>query len=773
MQVKIKYINILLFLSSLVFSQNIPDYLKGLSDQEIATFNSLPREIQQRVIDRFNETGSSSNVQNVEQEIYNEDSVIRQSAPNNGIRKFGYSFFSGIPTTYTPINDIPVPGDYEIGIGDVLQINFRGQKTGRYDLTVNRSGKIYIPEIGELNVLNLTFDEVKKLIDQTFKQFYLSVEATVNLKELEFIQVSVMGAVKNPGTYLVNPFTTISNILSFAGGLEDFASLRSVKLKRQEEKIFDIYNFLINGDRERLNLKPGDIVFVESTSNFILVHGEVNRPAIYEYKEGDSISDLLRYAQDFKKFANKDRVQIKYFENEKIISKLISTVEDEINLANVTEIFVPLIIPAITDNVYVYGDVSNSGPYALDEYSLLSELIEDLKFSNDVYPYFGVVENVADKSNKNEYFPFSLHDSNTQEDINLNSGSRVFFFSKKTFLENKSYPISLPNEISKLINAHRVSFYGEFLNNTSLPVFGKASISNLIDYVGGFAPSADKSRLELILPLEEKTILNPDTTYELNSPLAAAINVPEFYSGIINVEITGEVNNPGVYPVLSGTTIEEIYKKAGGFKETASADAIVLIRDDLKESESAALEVAKTSLVNSLVDTLANNAAATNNLSINSDLISLLNQASSITPVGRLSGNLSPGSETSKNLLIKDGDKIFVPQVPQTITIFGEVSNQVTLTYSSQLDINDYVKLAGGLKPSAAKSEIFIIRSDGTSVEINQRMFSLNSYKLSAGDTIIVPKDLERVSGLPLVRVATDILSSIAFSAASLNAIRN
>ena len=141
---KNKYINIFLLLSTLVFSQDIPDYLKGLSDQEIATFNSLPKDIQQRVIDRFNETGSDSSVQNIDQEINNEDSVIRQSAPNDGIRKFGYSFFSGIPTTYTPINDIPVPGDYEIGIGDVLQINFRGKKTGRYDLTVNRSGKIYI-----------------------------------------------------------------------------------------------------------------------------------------------------------------------------------------------------------------------------------------------------------------------------------------------------------------------------------------------------------------------------------------------------------------------------------------------------------------------------------------------------------------------------------------------------------------------------------------------------------------------------------------------------
>ena len=146
-------------------------------------------------------------------------------------------------------------------------------------------------------------------------------------------------------------------------------------------------------------------------------------------------------------------------------------------------------------------------------------------------------------------------------------------------------------------------------------------ISNLIDYVGGFAPNADKTRLELILPLKEKTILNPDMNYELNSPLAAAINVPEVYSVIINVEITGEVNNPGTYPVLSGTTLDEIYQKAGGLKNTSSANSIVLLREDLRKGEVAALEVAKASLLNSLVETITNNAAVNNNISIDADII--------------------------------------------------------------------------------------------------------------------------------------------------------
>ena len=138
----------------------------------------------------------------------------------NELKKFGYDFFSGLPTTFTPINDVPVPGSYAIGIGDILQINFKGEKSGIYDIEVNKNGQIFIPEIGEIAVNNLTFNEVKEKITDAFNSFYLSVEANVTLKELKFIGISVLGAVKNPGRYVVNPFTSASNLLSFAGGLK-------------------------------------------------------------------------------------------------------------------------------------------------------------------------------------------------------------------------------------------------------------------------------------------------------------------------------------------------------------------------------------------------------------------------------------------------------------------------------------------------------------------------------------------------------------------------
>ena len=504
------------------------------------------------------------------------------------------------------------------------------------------------------------------------------------------------------------------------------------------------------------------------------MHGSVNRPAYYEFKEGETVKDLIEFGQNFSRLANKNIFQIKELVGSELISKVIINNESPINLTNITEIFIPEIIPNLKDNVYVYGGVSDSGPYEVDDFKLLGDLLDKINFTRNLYPYFAILESVSDSNYKNEYFPFSVVDKSTHQDIQLKPGSKIYFFSKDNFLKGVDYPENLSSAVKKIIKGHSLDFSGEFLNNVSLPVYGSVGLTALIDYVGGFTPNADKDRLEIIFPLEDKTIFNPDLNLKLKSPLNASINVPKFNSEIIQVEIIGEVSNPGTYPVLSGTTLNELYNKAGNFRNTASSDAVILLRNELQQKEQAALEIAKSSLVNSLVDNLSSNAILSNSpSSLNTQILSLLNEASSLSPIGRLSGDLSPNSEFSSNLILQDGDKIFVPATPQTVTVFGEVNNPATLGYDDNLGIKDYIKRAGGLKSAADKSKIFVIKANGTSYTLNGGLFSFSDNQLMPGDTIIVPKDLDKISGLPLVKVATDILSSLAFSAASLNAIQN
>ncbi len=240
---------------------------------------------------------------------------------------------------------------------------------------------------------------------------------------------------------------------------------------------------------------------------------------------------------------------------------------------------------------------------------------------------------------------------------------------------------------------------------------------------------------------------------------------------VIEVEISGEINQPGVYKLLAGTTLEELYNKAEGFKNTASSDSIILKRISIYQKQKIALEIARGDLINAFVDNIAN-ASTTGNLP-GSDLLNTLAISTQVEPTGRLVGNLSPTSNNAKQLILNDGDKIFIPTKPQVIFITGEVNNPSTTFYGDELNFKEYINLAGGFTRNADKKNVYVIRSDGTSVTVNTSLFSSNIYVVESGDTIIVPKEVLKLSGIPLVQTATQIISNIAFSAASLNAIQN
>ena len=210
--------------------------------------------------------------------------------------KFGYDFFNKVPTTISPTQDLPVPNDYKLSLSDEMQIILSGNKNITYSLEVNLDGSILLPEIGSVYVAGQSFGEVKNILINIFKQSYVGVNIDVSLKSLSAKKITIVGAVEVPGTYLVNPYSTISNAIAYAGGVKEYGSLRNIILKRPngDELFFDLYELLISGDRTNdLSVGAGDTIIVGGTSNFFEIKGAIIRPFIYEYKQSDSYQDLL------------------------------------------------------------------------------------------------------------------------------------------------------------------------------------------------------------------------------------------------------------------------------------------------------------------------------------------------------------------------------------------------------------------------------------------------------------------------------------------------
>ena len=182
------------------------------------------------------------------------------------------------------------------------------------------------------------------------------------------------------------------------------------------------------------------------------------------------------------------------------------------------------------------------------------------------------------------------------------------------------------------------------------------------------------------------------------------------YTKVISVEISGEVQFPGTYTLPENATIADLYVTAGSYNDSADKEVAILSRKSIAEQNREAAEKAKKEVRDYLI---ANSGAGN---SLDSSIISLINQEYNDTVLGRISGDFTADSKNSSTFLLEDGDKLFIPKKISTISIIGEVLNPITLIYDSELSIDDYVDKAGGFKQFALKKSLYVIKSDGTVV---------------------------------------------------------
>ena len=787
-------------------------------------------------------------------------------------KKFGYDFFKKTPSSFAPLNDLPIPNTYIINTGDLVELVVLGNEQMQMGQTirVNLDGTIQIPKIGNVQVSGLNIQEANDKVNSVYSEVSIGTKVILSMKELQPFQIFILGASNNPGAYTVNPLTTISNALILSGGVDDYGSLRNIELKRgQENYKFDLYKQLIYGDRsEDRTLRAGDTIFIPPAINFVEVSGKVNRPLTYEVTKNDKLSDVIKYAQEIKFDGDETRLIVRYLE-ENNISNAQMTVDD--NLSDSRQILsIDVRSKSLESNLAptLYGPIKKNNFISTEETDLGS-LIEKLEFTEDLYPFFGAVVN---RVGRFKIETFSLADKKTYQDILLPQNSNIYFFTNKDIdlfnefliettesvgdLENEllneyiritnnfraeeevvevpqedsttlalrreieakfndsfvessvqskfdpdvvdldafekyqiarvleqqeildasekllKYEFYLENpEVFKVMKSNSISLQGEFTKEGLYPVNGDINLRNLIEYIGGFTPLAETEMLEYIDLSNNVSVLSPDDSYVISNPINATLSVPSSSSKYVKVKIIGEVQNPGDYTLLPGTTLDELYERAGGLKENASSKSIVLSRRSVKQAERAALETSKKKILDGIFYGLTNSTASESTGNVG-DLVAIFNLADQAEPIGRVVGDLSPGGNTSRELMLENNDEIYVFNRSQTISVIGEVNSSSTIFYNSRSSLKDYIEATGGFTDYADKGEVYIISSDGTARLVNNRYF--NSFdSLQAGDTIVVPKKLLGISGLPLVQIITRSVSDIAFAAASLNAIRN
>jgi protein involved in polysaccharide export with SLBB domain len=215
------------------------------------------------------------------------------------LKQFGYDLFAGAPTTFAPATDIPVPADYVIGPGDVIEVQLFGKDNEQYSLVVSRDGRINFPEIGAIPVTGLKFTELRQDLERRVAEQMIGVKASVTMGALRSIRVFVLGDVTRAGSFTVSALSTMTNALFVSGGIRPIGSLRNVQLKRNGRLVtrLDLYDLLLRGDTsDDVRLQPGDVIFVPPIGQTAAAAGEVRRPAIYELRGEKTVRQLVEIA---------------------------------------------------------------------------------------------------------------------------------------------------------------------------------------------------------------------------------------------------------------------------------------------------------------------------------------------------------------------------------------------------------------------------------------------------------------------------------------------
>src|SRR5205807_8690278 len=207
--------------------------------------------------------------------------------------------FRNVPSTFAPVDRIPVTPEYLIGPGDELLVRAWGQIDVNYRAVVDRTGAIYLPKIGPISVAGVRYDQLNTYMKAAISRVFKNFDLDVTLGRLRAVQVFVVGQVRRPGSYTVSSLSTLVNALFASGGPSKRGSMRHIELKRQGRIVsdFDLYDLIANGDKSRdAQLLPGDVIYVPPVGRLVALAGSVNIPAIFELKDHDTLGGVIAYA---------------------------------------------------------------------------------------------------------------------------------------------------------------------------------------------------------------------------------------------------------------------------------------------------------------------------------------------------------------------------------------------------------------------------------------------------------------------------------------------
>ncbi|MGH8249566.1 MAG: SLBB domain-containing protein [Steroidobacteraceae bacterium] len=733
--------------------------------------------------------------------------IIRLPLERTGedaLKPFGYELFAGIPSTFAPATDVPVPADYVIGPGDQIRVQLFGGVNQGYLLTVGRDGQINFPRLGPIDVAGQTFLQMRGNLEERVARQMIGTNASVTVGETRSIRIFVLGDAYQPGSYTVSGLSTITNALFVSGGVTEIGSLRNIQLKRSGRLIgeLDLYDLLLHGDTsDDSRLLPGDVIFIPPVGKTVAVAGEVRRPAIYEINGETTAQQLVTLAGGLTPQADPaiGRLERTDEQRQRVMLDVDLTRADPIasTLASGDVLRVLPIRTVLENSVLLQGHLHRPGAVQYRPGMRISDVIRSLdELRPQADPHYVLIRRELPPDRRVVVLSADLGRAlmapGSEDDVEVAPRDRIHVFDRESGRDRVVAPLieqlQLQSQLSQPTQV--VGVGGRVKAPGQYPLEPGMRVSDLIRAGGSLEDAAYGGEAELtrhrvvegeyrqseLLVVNLAAVLRGDTSADVELQSYDFLNVKELpqWSQSEEIEIVGEVRFPGKYPVRRGEMLSSVLKRAGGLTDLAFPEGSIYLREELREKEQQRIEQLATRLQSDIA-VLA--LQATQDRSQSSQALtvgqSLLNELRNTKAVGRLVFDLEevianePGSRWDIGL--KDGDRILIPRRAQEVTVLGEVNTITSHLHRQGLTREDYIDLSGGTTQKADERRTYVVRADGSVVTDRGGWFGRSASEIRAGDSIVVPLDAERMRPLALWTAVAQIIYPLAIAAAAVN----
>ena len=647
---------------------------------------------------------------------------------------FGREIFSDKNLTFEPDLNMPTPKNYVLSAGDELLINVWGDSELNLKLSISPDGTILIPNVGPVSLSGLTIEAAENRIRQELGKIMATLDGSqpntfvsVGLGQIRSIKVNIVGEAVAPGTYTLSSLATLFNALYAAGGVNDIGSLRNIKVYRNSKEIasLDVYDYLLNGKYEtNIRLEDNDMIIIGPYEQLVTAGGKVKRDRTYELRRGETLADLLDMAGGFTGDAYTGSIRVKRKAGDRY---KIATVNEEqfqtFVLQDGDSLMVDSVIPYYDNRIIISGAVWRPGEYEL---------------SPDVHTVKQLIEQASGL--KGDEFVGRAQITRLNPDFT----SSVIAINIVDILNGKVPDIELQKEdqlyIPSLFDLHE-------------PYTVK--VSGAVNAPDTVLPFRKNLTVEDVIVLAAVT--SGDTLFTLEPFDEVFVRFSPGYQKQQVVKVGGEITFAGNYTLKKkNTRLSELIAQSGGITPDAYVRGASLKRklttDELRQIET--------------LLQLSNNSKQ----SRDSISVSLANLKEYPVGIDLQKALAHPGS--ADDLVLRDGDVLYIPQQQSTVKVSSSVTYPNSVTYTKGMDVRDCLSQAGGYNDIARKYPI-VIYMNGKVATTQRKMIFFKRYpKVEPGCEIVVPAKTQRDRRASLAEIMS-VGSSVTSMAAMITSMIN